>query len=150
MGKLDTTDDGEGDESVEDGHKAGDAEDEECGGGADAGSHDLGYGEVSLGFGDGNGGNRLHGLDRHRDTEEEAGEDVVDGSEDEGGAHIKMVDKGEGQHYGDVGAQITHRSSQLRPYGGLEAKAGGEGGEAVAPLPPPPPVMEEGGCFRRG
>lgn len=89
LGELDAADDGEGDEAVEEGHEAGEAEEEEGGGGAEAGGGYLGGGEVG-GFGDGDGGDGLHGLDGHGEAEEEAGGDVVEGCEDEGRREVQV------------------------------------------------------------
>ena len=75
--ELHPADDGEGDEAVAEGHEAGGAEEEEDGGSGDAGSHDLGDGEARGGLGNGHGGDGLHGLDGHRDAEEDSGEDIV-------------------------------------------------------------------------
>ena len=75
LGKLDAADDGEGDEAVEEGHEASGAKDEEGGGSGETRDNDLGEGEE--GFGDGNGSDGLHGLDRHWDAKEKVGGDVV-------------------------------------------------------------------------
>ncbi|KAL6972827.1 hypothetical protein U1Q18_027001 [Sarracenia purpurea var. burkii] len=143
LGELDPTNDGEGDEPVEEGHEAGGTEEEEDGGGGYSGGHDLGNGEVG-GFRDGHGGDGLHGLNRHGDAEEKTGGDVVERREDEGGAEIEVRDEGEGQDYGDVSAEITDGASEFGPDGGLDTKAGGtrKAEEAVAP---PLPAEERGG-----
>lgn len=91
LGELDAADYGQGDEAVEEGHEARDAEEEEDGGCRETGCGDLGDGEVG-GFGDGDGGDGFHGLDGHRDAEEEAGGEVVEGGEDEGGAEVEVGD----------------------------------------------------------
>lgn len=93
LGELDAADDGEREKAVKDGHESGDAEDEENGGGGDAGGDDLGDGEVGI-LGDSHGGDGLHGLDWHGDAEEEAGSDVVKGGEDESGAEVEVGDEG--------------------------------------------------------
>lgn len=143
MGELDAADNREGDEAVEEGHETGGAEEEEDGGGGDAGSHDLGHGEMG-GFRDCDRGDGLHGLDGHGDGEEEAGEEVVEGGEDEGGGEVEVVDEGEGEDDGDVGTEVADGATQLRPDGGFEAEAGGEGGEEV--VAPPLAAEEERGC----
>lgn len=139
LGELDAADDRKGDEAVEDGHEAGGAEEKEEAGGGEAGGGDLGEGEG--GVGDGNGGDGFHGLDRHRGPEEEAGGDVVEGGEDEGGAEVEVRDEGEGEDDGDVGAEVADGAAELGPEGGLEAD-GGRDREAVAP---PPATWEERG-----
>ncbi|GFZ04952.1 sulfate transmembrane transporter [Actinidia rufa] len=96
LGELNTSDDGEGDDPVEDGHESG-------GGGGDSCGSDLGGGEVGF-FGDGGG--------------------------DEGVGEVEVGNQGQGEDDGDVGAEVTHSATQLRPDGGLEAEVGGE---AVAP-----------------
>lgn len=48
------------------------------------------------GFCDGDGGDGFHGLDWHRDVEEETGGDVVEGGEDESCAEVEVGDEGEG------------------------------------------------------
>lgn len=148
LGELDAADNGEGDYAVEEGHEAGSAKEEEDGGGGDSGGHDLGYGEVG-GLGDGDGGDGLHGLDRHGDGEKEASEDVVEGGEDEGGGEVEVVDEGESEDDGDVGAEVADGAAQLRPDRGLEAEAGGEGGEEALALAPPLVGEEERGCRAR-
>ncbi|GFS44476.1 sulfate transmembrane transporter [Actinidia rufa] len=54
LGEVNASDDGEGDDLVEDGHESGGAEEEEDGGGGDFCSGNLGCGEVGD-FGDGSG-----------------------------------------------------------------------------------------------
>lgn len=95
MRELDTPDDREGDEVVEEGHEAGGAKDEEGACRADSGGGNLGDSEVGC-LGDGDGSDGFHGLDRHGDAEEEASEDIVDGSEDEGGAEVEVAGQSEG------------------------------------------------------
>lgn len=90
--ELDPTNNREGNKSVKEGHKAGSTKkkkDSSCG---ESGGGYLRDGEVS-GLGDGDGGNRLHGLDGHGDAEEEASGDVVKGSEDESGAEVEVGDE---------------------------------------------------------
>lgn len=89
--ELDTANDGERDEAVEQGHQSGGTKDEECGGSAETGGGDLREGEE--GVSDGNGGDGLHGLDRHRDTEEKPGGDVVESGENEGCGEVEVVDQ---------------------------------------------------------
>ncbi|GFZ10276.1 biotin/lipoate A/B protein ligase family [Actinidia rufa] len=115
LGELNTSNDREGDDSVEDGHESGGAEEEEDGSGGDFCGSDLGGGEVG-GFGD-NGG-------------------------DEGGAEVEVGNQGQGEDDGDVGAEVAHGTTELRPDGGLEAEVGGK---AVAP---PLTLEERGGGFR--
>ncbi|PON89419.1 hypothetical protein TorRG33x02_147700, partial [Trema orientale] len=122
LGELDAADDGERDEAVEHGHEAGGAEEEEDGGGGEAGGGDLGEGEVGGRLGDGDGGDGLHGLDRHGDAEEEAGGDVVESGEDEGGAEVEVGDQAEGQDYGDVRAQVADGAGELGAEGGFQAE----------------------------
>ncbi|XP_034674468.1 high mobility group nucleosome-binding domain-containing protein 5-like [Vitis riparia] len=91
LGEMDATDDGEGDEAVEEGHEAGDAKDEEGGGSGETRDIDLGEGEKGVGDGDDNDG--LHGLDRHWDAEEKAGGDVVETHEDKGCGEVQVFDQ---------------------------------------------------------
>uniref|UniRef100_A0A0E0MZY9 Uncharacterized protein n=1 Tax=Oryza rufipogon TaxID=4529 RepID=A0A0E0MZY9_ORYRU len=132
--ELDAAHDGEREEAVEGGHEAGDAEEEEDGGDGEAGGHDLRDGEVRGGERDG--GDGLHGLDRHGDAEEEPGGEVVERGEDERGAEVEVGRERQRQHDGDVGAQIAHRAAQLRPhrrlepYGGRDEPAGAVAGLA--------------------
>lgn len=78
--ELDSANYGERKVPVEEGHEAGAAEEEEDGGDGEPGRRDLGDGEGRR-FGDGDGGDGLHRLNRHRKPEEEAGGDVVEGGE---------------------------------------------------------------------
>lgn len=89
--ELNASNDGERDEAVEKGHKAGGSEEEKGGGGGDTSGSDLRNGEVRC-LGNGNGSNGFHGLNRHRDSEESAGDDVVECSEDKGSTKVEMGD----------------------------------------------------------
>ncbi|GFZ02554.1 sulfate transmembrane transporter [Actinidia rufa] len=100
-----------GDDPVEDGHESGGAEEEANGGGRDSCGGDLGGGEVGF-FGDGGG--------------------------DEGGGEVEVGNQGYGEDDGDVGAEVAHGATELRPDGGLEVEVGGE---AVVP----PLTLEERG-----
>lgn len=95
--ELDATDNRKRKETVEERHEASGAEEEEDDGSGETGGGDLGDGEVAgRRLCDGYSGDGLHGLDGHRDVEEEAGGDVVEGGEDEGGAEVEVRDEGEG------------------------------------------------------
>lgn len=140
--ELYTAHNGEGEVPVQDGHEAGDAEEEQHGGGADSGGCNLRHRQMRC-LRDGNGGDRLHRLDRHRRTEENSGGYVVEGGEDECGGEIEVGDEREGQHYGDVGAEVADGAAELGEEGGLEAEGSRD---AVAPSVE---VVARGGGFRR-
>lgn len=91
MRELYASDYGKWDEAVEEGHEAGGAEEEEDGGGGDSGGGDLGKSK-KWGFGDSDGGDGFHGLNRHGDAEKKAGGDVIYSGEDEGGSEIEVGD----------------------------------------------------------
>ncbi|XP_057502294.1 uncharacterized protein LOC130786086 [Actinidia eriantha] len=90
LAELNASDDGEGDDPIEDGHESGGAEEEEDGGGGDSCGSDLRGGEEG-GFGDGGG--------------------------DEGGGEVKVGNQGQGEDDGDVGAEVAHSAIGLRPDG---------------------------------
>ncbi|KAK0595364.1 hypothetical protein LWI29_005935 [Acer saccharum] len=62
--ELDTADDGERNEAVEEGQESGGAKEEDGGGSGEASGGDLRLGEVGR-FGDGGGSDGFHGLDGH-------------------------------------------------------------------------------------
>lgn len=83
------------------------------------------------GFGDGDGGDGLHGLNRHGEAEEKTGGDVVEGGEDKSGGEVETGDESESEDDGDEGAEVADSSRYL----------GGDSGEvaetAVKPAGPP-------------
>jgi hypothetical protein len=99
----------------------------------DAGGHDLRDGEG--GVGERGGGDGLHGLHGHRHAVDEAGGRVVDAGEDEGRAQVQVPGERQGEHDGNVGAQVAHGAVQLRPHrpeGQVLTRAHKQG-----PWPPP-------------
>ena len=78
------------------------------------------------GRGDGDGGDGFHGLNGHGDSEEDTGDGVVEGGEEEGGAEVEAVDEREGEYDGNIGAEIADGAAELGPEGCFEAEAGGE------------------------
>ncbi|KAG0463333.1 hypothetical protein HPP92_018828 [Vanilla planifolia] len=101
LGELDATDDRERDEEIGEPHETCGAEEQNYGGCTDARSHDLRNGEIR--GGDCYGGNGLHGLYGHWHAVDCTGDDVVGAGEDECGAEVEVLRKGEGQDDGDVG-----------------------------------------------
>lgn len=123
--KLDASYHRERDEVVEERHGSRGAEEEErCGSGCSGGG-DLRRGEMGC-LGDGDGGDGLHGLDGHRDVEEEACGDVVESSEDESGGEIEIGDESQGQDDGDEGAKIPDGAGEFRGKRVLEAETTAE------------------------
>ena len=59
-----------------------------------------------------------------------------DSGGDEGGGEVEVGNQGQGEDDGDVGAEVSHGATKLRPDVVLEAEVGGE---AVAP----PLIFEE-------
>lgn len=113
--ELDTTDHAQREELVSELHQAGDTQEEQSGSGEDPRSHDLRYSEI--GVGDGHGGNGLHGLDRHRDAVDCAGDGVVDAGEDQCGAQVEVPGQRQGQDDRNVGAEVAHCAVELGPSG---------------------------------
>lgn len=104
--ELDTADDRQREVAVEEGHEAGGAEKEEDGGSGEAGGGDLRESEMSR-LSDGDGGDGFHRLNGHRNAEEEAGGDVVESGEDQGGSEVEVRDQSESENNGDVSAEVA-------------------------------------------
>lgn len=97
-------------------------------------------------LGDGGGGDGFHRLYGHGGAEEDAGGDVVEGGEDEGGGEIEIHDERQRENDGDVSAEVADGAAQLGEEGSLEA----EGGRDAAAHPVDVPGEERcGGCGLR-
>lgn len=107
---LDALDDGNGYGARDTIQETGDAEEEYSKTNEDAGSGRLHKIEVT---GDGRRGNDFHRLHWEGDPEEDAGENIKEPAEDEGGGDIDGAIGGQGDQKGKQGAEVAHCAGDL-------------------------------------